>query len=102
MLIDNDENDEEEEDEMKENNKVLKRATDKGNKSNKKQEKDSKNQKCESKARERKEDDGISYEDELKKARNRKRNSGKFKNLCANMMLTYNGKVIVLKKDMRH
>ena len=63
----------------------------------------SKKQMCEIKAREQIEDDGVNYEDELKKkVRNRKRNSGKVTNLCATTMLTCNGKVCVLKNDMRH
>ena len=80
---------------------MWKRVTVKGNKNNKNQDKYSKNQRCESKVSEWMQDDGVNYEDELKKARNLKLNLGKVTNLCANIMLTYNGKVLVLKKDMR-
>ena len=52
---------------MKGNKNVLKRVRDKGNKNNKNREKNCKKQRCESKVRERIEDDGINYEDELKK-----------------------------------
>ena len=54
---------------MKDNKNTLKRVIDKDNKNNKKQVNNSKIQRCESKVSKRIEDDGVNYEDELKKSK---------------------------------
>ena len=67
---------------------MLKRVTDKDDKNNKKQVNNNKKQRCESKVSKRIEDYGVNYEDELKKVRNRKWNSGKVMNFHVTTMLT--------------
>ena len=73
MLIDDKENDGEEEDETKENKSKLKRTKGKRENNNEKQKKSSKKKRHEIESREGIEDDGVNYENELKKRKEMER-----------------------------